>query len=233
MNTSSKETYKRTEDLLNRYASFITSIRKDNNYLSFDKILSLKSVLSNINNILTLIATISFAKKISDILCLNDEDRNRILKDIDDKKANSNGFDVEIITEQYKIIAEVKCNRPINNKDKFGQQQKNGIWDDAIKLMKGGKDKINTDSFLKIIVIIDWDPSNFDTVIQSITKEVKCNSEDKKRIERINIIDKLKSISIDDILSISDKQYIYIIPISYNDLAKEFDLIIRETDLIV
>ena len=92
------KTYNRTINLLDKYTKFIKSIDTEDigNNLTLDKLIELKSILSDINNIMTLISTRSIATKLSDILSFKNEDRERIFNDIDKQKPNTNGFDIRI-----------------------------------------------------------------------------------------------------------------------------------------
>ena len=87
------ETYNRTISLLDKYTKFIKSINTEiiDNNLTLDKLIELKSILSDINNIMTLISTRSIATKLSDILSFKNEDREQIFNDIDKQKPNTNG----------------------------------------------------------------------------------------------------------------------------------------------
>ena len=104
--------------LLDKYTKFIKSIDTEDigNNLTLDKLIELKSILSDINNIMTLISTRSIATKLSDILSFKNEDRERIFNDIDKQKPNTNGFDIRI-DSPVKILVEVKCNSLIRNKN--------------------------------------------------------------------------------------------------------------------
>ena len=66
------EAYNRTINLLDKYTKFIKSINTEDIESNFtlDKLIELKSILSDINNIMTLISTRSIATKLSDILSL-------------------------------------------------------------------------------------------------------------------------------------------------------------------
>lgn len=59
------ELYSRSKDLIKNYTDFINSLNKDDVYenITIDKLTDLKRVFSNINNIMTLIATRAIAKK--------------------------------------------------------------------------------------------------------------------------------------------------------------------------
>ncbi len=73
--------YNRTINLLDKYTKFIKSINTEDidNNLTLDKLIELKSILSDINNIMTLISTRSIATKLSDILSLKMKIENRYL----------------------------------------------------------------------------------------------------------------------------------------------------------
>jgi len=60
------KTYNRTINLLDKYTKFIKSIDTEDigNNLTLDKLIELKSILSDINNIMTLISTRSIATKL-------------------------------------------------------------------------------------------------------------------------------------------------------------------------
>ena len=70
-------------------------------------------------------------------------------------KPNTNGYDIEI-TNPNKIIAEIKCNVPINNGSAYGSAQKNGTAKDINSLLKGkSKSKVDPSEFLKFMVFLD------------------------------------------------------------------------------
>ena len=151
------KTYNRTINLLDKYTKFIKSIDTEDigNNLTLDKLIELKSILSDINNIMTLISTRCIATKLSDILSFKNEDRERIFNDIDKQKPNTNGFDIRI-DSPVKILVEVKCNSLIRNK-KFGAAQINAILEDARKLrlessrhIKASKSIQDTKDYIKI-----------------------------------------------------------------------------------
>ena len=149
------KTYNRTINLLDKDTEDI------GNNLTLDKLIELKSILSDINNIMTLISTRSIATKLSDILSFKNEDRERIFNDIDKQKPNTNGFDIRI-DSPVKILVEVKCNSLIRNK-KFGAAQINAILEDARKLrlessrhIKASKSIQDTKDYIKIIAIVNF-----------------------------------------------------------------------------
>ncbi|MNN33105.1 hypothetical protein D3C81_1468450 [compost metagenome] len=63
-------------------------------------------------------------------------------------KSNSNGYDIRI--DEVKVIAEVKCNIPLNDGEFFGREQRAQIEKDLYYLLNGKnkvKDLKNNDYF--------------------------------------------------------------------------------------
>src|SRR5688572_14110469 len=79
----------------------------------------LKSLLSNIHNILTLKVCLSFADWLGEMLQFDTATRKRIKDSIFTNPPNANGYDIEI-TDPIGVIAEVKCNVPINRGSEYG-----------------------------------------------------------------------------------------------------------------
>jgi len=123
--------------------------------LDIDGFLQLKSILSGINNILTLKVSLAFAHWITKRLNLNQETTNRIISQITTTKPNANGYDIEI-SEPVKLIAEVKCNVPINGGNIYGSAQKNGISKDIQALINGkSKSSIHPSDYFRFMVFLD------------------------------------------------------------------------------
>lgn len=77
------------------------------------------------------------------------------MKQVKKSKPNDNGYDIQLDTGM-KILAEVKCNRPINNGEKFGSAQRNGITKDLEGLLEGkNRVKINVNDYHKFLVLYD------------------------------------------------------------------------------
>lgn len=225
------EIYNRTKDLINKYISFLESAENKNiqKNITIENFFYLKTVLSNINNVITLLATLTIAKKLTTVFAFTEKEKEQIISNIENKKANSNGFDIQIENPK-KILIEVKCNIPINEK-KLGQAQINGILEDARKLRKESskhkKIKIDTSDYMKVIGIVNSKPELLNKILYQITKEVKCkNTTNPERIERFKIkpfIRPLKNIL--ELKNITDLSYVYIVPISISDLEKELQYI--------
>lgn len=148
----------------NEFWSDIFSIRDDYySKIPTEKLLKLKIAVSNINNILTYKATISLALVINDSLKISDYESEEIIRNISNTNSNANGYDIEF-NGSKPYIAEVKCNIPINNSDKFGSKQLEGITND-IKALLNGKSKSrieDTSNYYKFIGIYKF---NTKTVI--------------------------------------------------------------------
>ena len=82
------------------------------------QILSLKSVLSNINNLLTLRLAFSLAEWICNRFNISGDARKTVLNTIRASKPNTNGYDIELSSPD--IVAEIKCNIPINAGTEYG-----------------------------------------------------------------------------------------------------------------
>lgn len=123
--------------------------------LDQETLLELKSVLSDINNIFTMKVCLGFAKWLGTSLGLSYSDRERIESSILCNPPNANGFDVEIL-HPIKVIAEVKCNAPINGGTKFGSNQRSGIIKDIESLVDGKKrSNMKPEECLKFFVLPD------------------------------------------------------------------------------
>jgi len=117
--------------------------------------LRLKSILSGINNIFTLKVSLAFAEWLTNHLELDDEASTQIFSQIKGTKPNANGYDIEV-SKHVKVIAEVKCNIPINNGRVYGSAQKNGIQKDIDALIYGkNKSPISPTDYLKFMVFLD------------------------------------------------------------------------------
>ena len=154
--------YHREEELRNRLNNFFItyfSLPEDDYYgrLNSEKIISLKMALSDINNLLTMKITISFVNWIKKKLNLSQELEEKIMSEILSTKPSTNGYDI-ISNEVVKLIAEVKCNIPINAGIRYGSAQRNGITKDFNNLLNGKtKSKFDTSKYLKFMVFMEND----------------------------------------------------------------------------
>ena len=152
--------YHREEELKNRLNNFFITqftLPEDDYYsrLDSEKIISLKMALSDINNLLTMKITISFVKWIKKQFNLSDESEEKIMSEVLSTKPSTNGYDI-ISNEILKLIAEVKCNIPINAGKRYGSAQRNGINKDLNNLLYGKtKSKFDTKKYLKFMVFLE------------------------------------------------------------------------------
>lgn len=154
--------YNRETELKEKFNQFISSkvtgISKDYySNLSVDDFVDIKTTLSDINNIITYKTTIRFMEWLSEHFPYVKDNYHYYLKQILGTKPSGNGYDI-MVTGDIIILAEVKCNKPINNGFKFGSAQKNGIIKDIQGLVEG-KSKVKSidpREAYKFLVVYDF-----------------------------------------------------------------------------
>lgn len=152
--------YNRDYQLKERLNAFLTvklGLPQHDYYgnLSASDFLELKSALSDIHNTITLKVAHAFSNWLANRFDFDAEARTQIQRAILATKPNTNGYDIEI-THPCKVIAEVKCNVPVNNGAVYGAAQKSGIIKDIDALMKGkSKSTVTPSEFLKFMVFLD------------------------------------------------------------------------------
>ncbi|AQX53086.1 hypothetical protein [Priestia flexa] len=153
--------YNREDELKFRFNQFIISkvTGENKDYyskLTIEDFVDIKNTLSNINNIITYKTTISFMDWLRDHFSYVDENYEVYLKDVLKVKPSVNGYDI-MVTGKVNIVAEIKCNKPINNGFKYGSAQKNGIIKDIQGLLEG-KTKVNFNPIhaYKFLVMYDF-----------------------------------------------------------------------------
>ena len=154
--------YRRDADLRRRINAFLckTFHLPEEDYfgeMDLGSLLELKSVLSDINNTLTMRLTLGFADWAAKTFKMDQAALMKLRNDVLNTKPSTNGYDVAF-AHAPPIVAEVKCNVPINGGTKYGAAQKNGIIAD-IEALLNGKSKASTapapaDS-LKFMVFLD------------------------------------------------------------------------------
>jgi hypothetical protein len=159
---SSDVAYRRNEELRRRINAFLcdTFHLPNNDYfgaMDLSSLLELKSVLSDINNTLTMRLALGFVDWAAKTLQMDEAAVTRLRQDVLSTKPSANGYDISF-AHIPPLVAEVKCNVPINNGMKYGAAQKSGIVADIEGLLNG-KTKASTappaiDS-LKFIVFLD------------------------------------------------------------------------------
>jgi hypothetical protein len=153
--------YNREAELKYRFNQFIKSkvTGENKDYyskLTIEDFVDIKTTLSDINNIITYKTTISFMDWLRDHFSYVDENYEIYLEDVLKVKPSVNGYDIMVIGK-VNIVAEIKCNKPINNGFKFGSAQKNGIIKDIEGLLEG-KTKVNFNPIqaYKFLVMYDF-----------------------------------------------------------------------------
>ena len=123
--------------------------------LGQDGFSELKTVLNDINNIFTVKVTLTFVEWLVMRLGLTEATRLATLSKVRGTKPNANGYDIEI-SNPIQIVAEVKCNVPINRGNIYGSAQRDGIVKDVDSLVRGkNKSTINPENYLKFMVLLD------------------------------------------------------------------------------
>jgi len=163
--------YNRDEALKKQFNDFFKQFGIEDLYskLSNEQLINLKKLLSCINNIITLRTTDAFVEKLFEDKFITLEEKEKILTKVRAQHANTNGYDVRYDGEygDKKIIAEVKCNIPVN-KTSFGAAQEEGILADIHYLLTGKNKEniVNIASFYKFMVIMSW--VNIDICVDKI-----------------------------------------------------------------
>jgi hypothetical protein len=88
--------------------------------------LELKAVLSDINNILTMKVTLAFIHWLASEMEFSDAVKESLIENVLSTKPSTNGYDIEMATPS-RLVAEVKCNVPINGGVKYCSAQRNRI----------------------------------------------------------------------------------------------------------
>jgi hypothetical protein len=173
-------TYNRKDDLSSAFNDFWQEAlnSKENYYskLSLKEFVNLKKAITNINNIITMLVTESFVKTLHKDGVISTPQQSKMLEQLFETHANTNGFDVEHSAGQMKIVAEVKCNIPVNETS-FGAAQENSIMEDVDHLFHSKK-KSNLTSediqdYYKFMVFLDVEKVRVSTqkLIQKLTKK--------------------------------------------------------------
>lgn len=152
---------KRDDKLASQLNKFWNGFLKTNDVdyykrLTIFDFVKLKEAISNINNIITLQITEAFVEFLYNEKIVTENQKECIIEQVLSTDANTNGYDVEWGDDSVHIVAEVKCNIPVEQ-NSFGAAQRNGIVKDLDNLLKG-KSKSNLDSTsgcFKFMVLLD------------------------------------------------------------------------------
>ena len=151
--------YSRQLDLEEKFNRYWNQALKTNDVdylkrLTINDLVEMKKAISNINNLITLKVTLGFIDEICRLCIINNEQAERMRKEVDEQHPNTNGFDVQ--DKECRIIAEIKCNIPVGEKS-FGAAQKNALKKD-LQGLRNGKTKGDIDNvgnYYKFMVIQD------------------------------------------------------------------------------
>jgi hypothetical protein len=173
-------TYNRKDDLSSAFNDFWRkALNSNEDYYSkvtLKEFVHLKKAITNINNIITMLVTESFVKTLHKDGVISTPQQSKMLEQLYETHANTNGFDVEYNAGQMKIVAEVKCNIPVNETS-FGAAQENSIMEDVDHLFHSKKRSNLTSEdiqdFYKFMVFLDVENVRVSTqkLIRKLTKK--------------------------------------------------------------
>ncbi|MBS1669550.1 MAG: hypothetical protein JST58_19415 [Bacteroidetes bacterium] len=207
----------RIRDLKNRVNQHLKKLTgQEIDYFSKMKqgdLVELKTVLADINNVLTLQMTFAAAKWISKYFSIDQTVENKILQKVDNTKPNTKGFDIHI-TEPYRIIAEVKCISPVNDGGIFGTAQHDSIMNDFHNLFHGKGNLLDTTNYFKFLFLIDLG----DRTDQAITKLIKVTKGTTPIANKFNYLKKDKIFILTDDIALDklDSKKLYLKKIKFN-----------------
>lgn len=154
--------YDKEAELKERFNQFIANKITGSNEdyysrLSVEDFEDIKTTLKDIHNIITYKTTVRFLNWVSGRFPYVKQNYQVYLDQVLQSRPNDNGYDL-VVTGEINIIAEIKCNKPINNGYKFGSAQRNGLVKDIRGLLEG-KSKVKSIDFataIKFLVIYDF-----------------------------------------------------------------------------
>ena len=173
-------TYNRKDDLSSAFNDFWRKALNSNedyySQLTLKEFVNLKKAITNINNIITMLVTESFVKTLHTDGVISTPQQSKMLEQLFETHANTNGFDVEYSAGQMKIVAEVKCNIPVNETS-FGAAQEKSIMEDVDHLFHSKKKSDLTSEdiqdYYKFMVFLDVENVRISTqkLIRKLTKK--------------------------------------------------------------
>ena len=152
------DVYERENFLKLQFNEVWSSILKEKkdyySYMDEHSLDLLKNAVTNLKNINTLKTTLWYISKIKDIFNVSDKEVAAVEESVRTAPPHYEGYDVEH-TGLINVIAEIKCNMPINNSNKFEPVQINEIKRDLEFLINGKKkSKIkDIENYYKFLVI--------------------------------------------------------------------------------
>lgn len=164
----------------------------------------LKKILSSVNNLITLYATLGFVNYLVERNFIEPAQAEEMKASVQSQHANTNGYDIEF-TDGIPIVAEVKCNIPVL-KVNFGATQIAGIINDLRGLASGKtkvlrrKDAYKLKDAYKFMVILNTDDDSGNILTQKAIDNIM----PKFR----NVCDKIMMIPDDNALLNTETIYI-------------------------
>lgn len=172
--------------------------------LNISQMIELKHNVHDVNNIITLLVTYLFIKK------LNDQYKFANTLNINDieNKPNANGYDFIYPIGKRLIVAEVKCNLPCGNKkhNTYGADQIKGIIKDLsglVKLKDKAQKQISKDDFnnaYKFLVVLEDEARNTQKAIRDLKDKIKRPSYTSNGVQDLRRDLTEANMTIDDIL---------------------------------
>ena len=229
----------REETLMKNFVSALNEVFKNDFFefkkdayekISTERFVFLKTVLRNINNIVTLKVTNLFIDKLKDAKIIEESQAKAMKDDVNSISANANGYDVEypnpkgtnvLVDKPINILAEVKCNIPVEG-EKFGANHKKGIKEDIKGLLYGkNKQPINgLENYFKFMVLMDYEYVDEDGCRYSVKESIENLLKRYKEKKKLKLIDVECNELKPDELKSDDVVYIIFISISEDQVAK-------------
>ena len=126
--------------------------------LTLADMVQIKQDLSGINGIVTMLTEVAFVDKLEQKEIIDETKRGRMIQCFRETSPYANGYDIRC--DDARIVAEVKCNCPVNGK-KFGAKQREllikdimGLHDHSLKT-KERESRTDYTDYLKFMVLLD------------------------------------------------------------------------------
>jgi hypothetical protein len=181
--------YSRSLHLQNRLNKHLTKLTgvEDDYYtkLSQANLIELKSVLSDIHNVLTLKLTLTAATWLASFFKLKKAEKEKLLLHVDSTSPNSKGFDIQF-EGSVNFLAEVKCIDPVKRGKKFGAAQRNAILSDFNKLKDGKYPVHDTSTYYKFLFLLNLGDRSTEA-LNALLKQTKIRVETPVRLQRNEI----------------------------------------------
>ncbi|MBE5935001.1 MAG: hypothetical protein E7262_04335 [Lachnospiraceae bacterium] len=170
------DVYERENFLKLQFNEVWSSILKEKkdyySYMDEHSLDLLRNAVTNLKNINTLKTTLWFISKIKDIFNVSDKEVAAVEESVRTAPPHYEGYDVEH-TGLVNVIAEIKCNMPINNSNTFEPVQINEIKRDLEFLINGKKkSKIKDISKYYRFLVVKKHGKNLGFAVQELIKEL-------------------------------------------------------------